>query len=137
MKNIFALITFGFLFLLTVKGVASSPVEEMEQVHALHAMDMQADNYTFCIFSSSIDSSNGILSSESQTIARQLRVSGRSQRHIVFHYSMCGKWMAERIAMMRMHLLAQLFTHSYSTDPFQNWEVSSDHYVFGMRRIQI
>ena len=137
MKNIFALITFSFLFLLTVKGVTSSPMEEVEKVHVLHTMDMQADNHTFCVFSSSIDFSNGILSSETQTIARQLRVSGRNHRHIVFHYSMCGKWMVERIAMMRMHLLAQLFTHSYSTDPFQSWEVASDHYVFGMRRILI
>lgn len=71
-----------------------------------------------------------------QPFTRQLYgASNRTSRTTTPHYTSCFK-LQMRLMIVRMGLLNQS-TLQVSSVPCLNWRVSSDHYIFGMRRILI
>ena len=74
---------------------------------------------------------------DAQTMARQLVMLGRTQRQTSSHNYLFPKDLARRTIMVQMAALEQSAHHLYSTLPYLSWTVSSELYVFGMRRILI
>ncbi len=72
-----------------------------------------------------------------ESLARQYRVCGRGQRSFSVNHLLLGKSSGYRTAHKRLEVLVHSFNSVYTSLPFQSWAVSSDHYVFGMRRILI
>ena len=71
------------------------------------------------------------------SMAVQYRVLGRGQRSFSVQQMFFGKSSAYRAAMKRLEMLFQNVKSVYSSLPYPSWTVSSDHYIFGMRRILI
>ena len=72
-----------------------------------------------------------------ESMAVQYRVLGRGQRSFSVQQMFFGKSSAYRAAMKRLEMLFQNVKSVYSSLPYPSWTVSSDHYIFGMRRILI
>ncbi len=89
-----------------------------------------------CIFSISLDSSQGDVS-DAQSLARQLRNCGRTNRIQNSWPLIISKLMPGKATCSKVDVLSQSFSHIYNTLPCLCWTLSSDHYVFGMRRILI
>lgn len=74
---------------------------------------------------------------EVQPFSLQLRMLGRVQRSFFAHYSLYSKLIAWKMCLVRMDRLSHSFSRFYAALPRSCWKVSSEHYVFGMRRILI
>lgn len=74
---------------------------------------------------------------DTENLARQYRVAGRGQRSFSVQQMFLGKGAAYRAAKRRLEILFHTINHSYTSLPFLSWAVSSDHYIFGLRRILI
>lgn len=74
---------------------------------------------------------------EVDLMARQFGAHNRSYRLTNFSCSWLSKVMNHRVAVLRMAMLTYSATHVFSTLPCLSWNVSSEHYIFGMRRILI
>lgn len=74
---------------------------------------------------------------EVDLMARQFGAHNRSYRLTNLSCSWLSKFMNHRVAVLRMAMLTHSATHVFSTLPLLSWNVSSEHYIFGMRRILI
>lgn len=75
--------------------------------------------------------------SDTQALARQLNVSSaRYHRFTTLQHTLFSKSLMRKIALW-MASMAQCATQVHTTLPSQGWETSSEHYIFGMRRILI
>lgn len=138
MKNIFGLISLFLLFLLGGKtmNTTSLSVERGESVCVI-PQEEEASMERIAVSTSLLsDSPTAFVDTES--LARQFRVIGRNQRQLSQTSSVLSKWMVNyRMAKSRLDALLQSSNHVYTSLPLPSWAVSSDHYVFGMRRILI
>lgn len=75
---------------------------------------------------------------ETQSLARHLQNnSNRLSRITTTHYYIsCNKFLLRLMSLLK-EALGLSVTSQFSTMPYLSWSVSSDHYVFGMRRILI
>lgn len=74
---------------------------------------------------------------DAQSFARQLRMFNRGQRQLVLHYTWVDRALLCKVAKSCMDALYLSSNHTYTSLPYHSWEVSSEHYIFGMRRILI
>lgn len=144
MKNVLLLISFLFVLLFASKAMNGLLLPVTDEVEECMASYEQSDSYsifdgtTGCILSVSSSSPyNDMTIADAQTLARQLRVMGRTQRSVSFHCSFISKAIGWRTAFLRMKELSLSSQKVYTSLPRLSWEVSSDHYIFGMRRILI
>lgn len=72
-----------------------------------------------------------------ESLVHQYRICGRGQRYFSVQQMFCAKSSAYRAAIRRLDILCHSNHTVYTSLPCQSWEVPSDHYVFGMRRILI
>ena len=72
-----------------------------------------------------------------ESLAHQYRICGRGQRSFSVQQMFMAKSSAYRAARRRLEMLSHTINQVYTSLPCQSWAVSSDHYVFGMRRILI
>jgi hypothetical protein len=72
-----------------------------------------------------------------ESMAGQYRVVGRGQRSFSVQQMFMAKSSAYRAAKRRLEILSYAINQIFTSLPYQSWAVSSDHYVFGMRRILI
>lgn len=135
MKNIIWLISLSLLFLLGIKGMSMTSLSEEggEDVCVLLENVPVARIYSFPSQLPDADSAYV----DAETLAGQFRVLGRSQRQLSVTYSLCSKGMVCRMAKYRLDALLHSTKHVYTSLPRQYWTVSSEHYVYGMRRILI
>lgn len=74
---------------------------------------------------------------DAQSMARQLRLMHRNQRPLVLHYTLLDRSLLSKANRSYMEALYASANHAFTTLPYLSWEVSSEHYIFGMRRILI
>lgn len=74
---------------------------------------------------------------EVDLMARQFGSHHRSQRLTNLSCSWLSKAIYRRMAALSMAMQTHTSTHVFSSLPYQSWTVSSEHYIFGMRRILI
>ena len=135
MKNIVLLISFFALLLLgaeartevlpVTEDVVSVSVSEGEVMDRGFILPMQ-DKHLW----------DGMVFTEAEPLTGQLTAS-RSYRFVTSQGFLLSKALIRRIAVLRMALSNRSAVLACSLLPCQSWEVSSEHYVFGMRRILI
>lgn len=134
MKNIFLLILFSLMLLLGVKGRDDTFQNEGVGVEAvLHTEKSIGDILPIDI--ELPDKAQGHVDVES--LVRQFRVCGRGQRSFSLQRLLFGKQMAYREIIRYQEKLFHSINCVYTSMPIQNWSLSSDHYIFGMRRILV
>lgn len=134
MKNILWLILFSLMLLLGVKSGDESFQVEREGVESV----LQADKSVGDILPIDIELPDDAQSHvDGESLARQFRVCGRGQRSFSIQRLLFGKQTAYRAVIKHQEILYHSINSVYSSMPCTNWLVSSDHYVFGMRRILI
>lgn len=133
MKNILLFLSLYLMFLLGAKAIdVSAPSEEGTGVENV----LQAEASEGFILPWVVDlPDKGEAYVESMAV--QYRVLGRGQRSFSVQQMFFGKSSAYRAAMKRLEMLFQNVKSVYSSLPYPSWTVSSDHYIFGMRRILI
>lgn len=143
MKNYLLFLSVAFFFLLAAGNLSVSFLsqEGMEEECSLHQENMDCSTHSLPISGYVLPVTSEIpdgviLFEDGQSIARQLRVCGRSQRVLTLHYTLLNKDLLFKLAKYRMDALFQS-SHVYTTLLCRSWEVSSDHYVFGLRHILI
>ena len=135
MKNLFLLLSFFLVSLLGVKGIGDTlPSEEGIGVESV----LQAESSVGYILPMVTElPDEGELYVDVESLAGQYRVIGRGQRSFSVQQMFMAKSSAYRAARRRLEMLSHTINQVYTSLPCQSWAVSSDHYVFGMRRILI
>lgn len=131
MKDLFVLISVSFMLLLGIGAVNAFPsVDEGKDVsyepvmeHVLPSVHQASPDNTFCL--------------EAQSLARQLRLGGRGQRTLSLSCFLFSKVIPGKTLVVLSNALEHSFHRYVSSLPCPSWEVASEHYVFGMRRILI
>ena len=135
MKNFLLFIFLPLLLLLGAKNMDDSfEKEKRMEVENVLRKDMPEG---YVLSSVSVLPDGGDACVDTESLARQYRICGRGQRTFSAQQLFLGKSSAYRAS--KKHLEMFLHTiHCVDTSlPCQSWKVSSDHYVFGMRRILI
>ena len=134
MKNILLFLSLFLMFLLGAKGIDDTSCEREEGIEfVLHGK--MPEGYILPSVAELPDEGEAYVDTES--LARQYRVCGRGQRSFSVQQMLLGKSSAYRAAIRRLDILCHSNHTVYTSLPCQSWEVPSDHYVFGMRRILI
>ena len=135
MKNILLFLSLFLMSLLGAKGVEGAlPSEEGAGVESV----LQAEAPVECIapmVSELPDKGEAYVNVES--LAGQYRIVGRGHRSFSVQQMFFGKSSAYRAAKKHLEMLSRTINQVYTSLPCQSWAVSSDHYVFGLRRILI
>ena len=135
MKNILLFLSLFLMSLLGAKGVEGAlPSEEGMGVECV----LQADapvGYIAPMVAELPDKGEAYVGAE--TFAGQYRVIVRGHRSLSVQQMFFGKSSAYRAAKRHLDMLSHTVNQVYTSLPCQSWAVSSDHYVFGMRRILI
>ena len=135
MKNYLLLLSFLLVSLLGAKGLESAlPVEEGAGVESVLPTEASV-GYILPLVAELPDAGEAYVDVES--MAGQYRVVGRGQRSFSVQQMFMAKSSAYRAAKRRLEMLSHTINQVYTSLPYQSWAVSSDHYVFGMRRILI
>ena len=135
MKNFLLLLSFFLVSLLGAKGLESTlPVEEGAGVESVLPAEASV-GYILPLVAELPDTGEAYVDVES--MAGQYRVVGRGQRSFSVQQMFMAKSSAYRAARKRLEMLSHTINQVYTSLPCQSWAVSSDHYVFGMRRILI
>lgn len=134
MKNALCVIILTFLSYIGIKTVDSSSILEEDVKTCILQDNVSFDNVCF-IPSQSPEADNFCIDAES--LAGQLRVVGRWQRQLSVAYSFLAKGDVCRMVKSCLDALLQSANHVYTSLPRPCWSVSSEHYIFGMRRILI
>ena len=135
MKNFLLLLSFFLVSLLGAKGLESAlPVEEEAGVESVLPAEASV-GYILPLVAELPDTGEAYVDVES--MAGQYRVVGRGQRSFSVQQMFMPKSSAYRAARRRLEMLSHTINQVYTSLPCQSWAVSSDHYVFGMRRILI
>ena len=135
MKNLLLFLSLFLMFLLGAGDVNGTlPVEEGVGVECVLRTDSSVEQ----ILLSEINlPDEGEACVNTENLARQYRVKGRGQRSFSVQQMFYGKSSAYRAARRRLEMLSHTINQTYTSMPCQSWSLSSDHYVFGMRRILI
>ena len=135
MKNILLFLSFFLMSLLGAKGIEGTLSSE-EGVGVKSVLQTETPvGYILPVVAELPDTGEAYVNVES--MAGQYRVIGRGQRSFSVQQMFFGKSSAYRAAMKRLEMLFQNVKSVYSSLPYPSWTVSSDHYIFGMRRILI
>ena len=135
MKNFLLFLSLSLMFLLNAKDMNETlPVEEGEGMGCVLQSDVPV-GYILPLVTELPDDGEAYVDTES--LARTYRVCGRSQRSFSVQQMFWAKSSAYRAAIRRLDILCHSNHSVYTSLPCQSWEVPSDHYVFGMRRILI
>ena len=135
MKNFLLLLSFFLVSLLGAKGLECAlPVEEGAGVESVLPAEASV-GYILPLVAELPDTGEAYVDVES--MAGQYRVVGRGQRSFSVQQMFMAKSSAYRAARKRLEMLSHTINQVYTSLPCQSWAVSSDHYVFGMRRILI
>ena len=140
MKNVLLFISFLFLLLAGSKVMDFFVPVQMEDCASVRVEAIDGyEEYTFsgCILPVESESPHGEAITDAQLLARQLSMHGRTTRVTSVNYSYLSKVLVWKAVRDRMEVLSQAFSRTYTTLPYQSWMLSSDYYVFGMRRILI
>ena len=133
MKNILLFLSLYLMFLLGAKAVDGyAPSEEGTGVENVLQAEASED-FILPWVADLPDKGEAYV----ESMAVQYRVLGRGQRSFSVQQMFFGKSSAYRAAMKRLEMLIQNVKSVYSSLPYPSWTVSSDHYIFGMRRILI
>ena len=133
MKNILLFLSLYLMFLLGAKAIdASAPSEEGTGVENVLQAEA-SEGFILPWVADLPDKGEAYV----ESMAVQYRVLGRGQRSFSVQQMFFGKSSAYRAAMKRLEMLFQNVKSVYSSLPYPSWTVSSDHYIFGMRRILI
>ena len=135
MKNILLFLSLFLMSLLGAKGIeVVAPSGEGAGVESV----LQAETpigYIAPMVSELPDKGEAYVNVES--FAGQYRVVGRGHRPFSVQQMFFGKSSAYRAAKKHLEMLSRTINQVYTSLPCQSWAVSSDHYVFGLRRILI
>lgn len=139
MKNILLIILLLFALFLGIKTIANVCASEnaLDFSSSLENEYVQQMDESGCILPFSNDSPLGnILYMDTQSLPRQLSNYGRIQRITSIGFGL-SKFLIRKIATI--HRIASIHSYDsiFTTFPFQNWTIASEHYVFGLRRILI
>lgn len=133
MKNILLYLSLYLMFLLGAKAIdVSAPSEEGTGVENVLQAEA-SEGFILPWVADLPDKGEAYV----ESMAVQYRVLGRGQRSFSVQQMFFGKSSAYRAAMKRLEMLFQNVKSVYSSLPYPSWTVSSDHYIFGMRRILI
>lgn len=135
MKNILLFLSFFLMSLLGAKGIEGTLSSE-EGVGVKSVLQTETPvGYILPVVAELPDAGEAYVNVES--MAGQYRVIGRGQRSFSVQQMFMAKSSAYRAARRRLEMLSHTINQVYTSLPCQSWAVSSDHYVFGMRRILI
>ena len=135
MKNILLFLSFFLMSLLGAKGIEGTlSSEEGMGVKSVLQTEIPV-GYILPVVAELPDAGEAYVNVES--MAGQYRVIGRGQRSFSVQQMFMAKSSAYRAAKRRLEMLSHTINQVYTSLPYQSWAVSSDHYVFGMRRILI
>ena len=135
MKNILLFLSFFLMSLLGAKGIEGTLSSE-EGVGVKSVLQTEIPvGYILPMVTELPD--EGELYVDVESLAGQYRVIGRGQRSFSVQQMFMAKSSAYRAAKRRLEMLSHTINQVYTSLPCQSWTVSSDHYVFGMRRILI
>lgn len=135
MKNILWLISFSFFFLLGMMEVNAEPFQQMEgEKECVLQESPSADNLAILSIPFPDHATSFV---DATSLAWQLQASTRGQRQLTYPSTCLAKGNAFRDAKLRLEALLHPAHPVYNSLPFVCWSVSSDHYIFGMRRILI
>ena len=135
MKNILLFLSFFLMSLLGAKGIEGTLSSE-EGVGEKSVLQTEIPvGYILPVVAELPDAGEAYVNVES--MAGQYRVIGRGQRSFSVQQMFMAKSSAYRAARRRLEMLSHTINQVYTSLPCQSWAVSSDHYVFGMRRILI
>ena len=135
MKNILLFLSFFLMSLLGAKGIEGTlSSEEGMGVKSVLQTEIPV-GYILPVVAELPDAGEAYVNVES--MAGQYRVIGRGQRSFSVQQMFWGKSSAYQAAKRRLEMLSHTINQVYTSLPYQSWTVSSDHYVFGMRRILI
>ena len=135
MKNILLFLSFFLMSLLGAKGIEGTLSSE-EGVGVKSVLQTETPvGYILPVVAELPDAGEAYVNVES--MAGQYRVIGRGQRSFSVQQMFMAKSSAYRAAKRRLEMLSHTINQVYTSLPYQSWAVSSDHYVFGMRRILI
>lgn len=141
MKNFLLIISFLFALLLGASSVNGDSLSEdkgmLESVLQLGKTTYASDLSGSWILPVSPDKDRNVMFEDAQSMARQLRLMHRNQRPFILHYTLLDKALLSKVAKCCMDALYTSSNRVYTTLPYPSWEVSSEHYIFGMRRILI
>ena len=136
MKNVLLVISFLFAFLLGARAVNGDSLSNekgtVESVLQLGKMTDASDLSGSWILPVSPDKDRNVMFEDAQ-----LRLMHRNQRPFILHYTLLDKALLSKVAKSCMDALYTSSNRVYTTLPYPSWEVSSEHYIFGMRRILI
>ena len=133
MKNILLFLSLYLMFLLGARAIdVSAPSEEGTGVENVLQAEA-SEGFILPWVADLPDKGEDYV----ESMAVQYRVLGRGQRSFSVQQMFFGKSSAYRAAMKRLEMLFQNVKSVYSSLPYPSWTVSSDHYIFGMRRILI
>ena len=133
MKNILLFLSLYLMFLLGARAIdVSAPTEEGTGVENVLQAEA-SEGFILPWVADLPDKGEAYV----ESTAVQYRVLGRGQRSFSVQQMFFGKSSAYRAAMKRLEMLFQNVKSVYSSLPYPSWTVSSDHYIFGMRRILI
>ena len=134
MKNIRLLLFLFSMFLLGAKSSNDTLPEEGVGVESVLQADIPVDQILPVVTEWPHESEACV---DAESLARQFRICDRSQRIVPVKYLSLGKNSAYQSARKCLERLFHSINQTYTSLPFQSWSVSSDHYIFGMRRILI
>lgn len=135
MKNILLFISLSLLFLLGAKNMDGTFLEEERmEVENVFQTNIPTESILSCA-SGLPDENEAYIDTEA--LARQFRVCGRGQRSFSVQQMFFGKSSAFRASKKYLEMFLRTTNCIYTSLPCQSWTVSSEHYVFGMRRILI
>ncbi len=141
MKNFLLIISFLFALLLGASSVNGDSLSEekgmLESVLQLGKTTYASDLSGSWILPVSPDKDRNVMFEDAQSMARQLRLIHRNQRPLILHYTLLDKALLSKVAKNCMDALYTSSNRVYTTLAYPSWEVSSEHYIFGMRRILI
>ncbi len=99
---------------------------------AMHSNDVDADTLLPVEWDYPL---GGSFSTDAQSLASQCQMGGRNYRILTSSKFLYLKCLSRTPSVRLTH--QRLTDQIHSTFPFLNWEVASEHYIFGMRRILI
>ena len=135
MKNFLLLIFLPLLFLLGAKNMDDSFDKEKRMgVENILRSDVPEGYVLSSVFELP---DRGEACVDTESLACQYRVCGRGQRTFSVQRMFLGKSSAYRASKKHLEMLLHTIHCVFTSLPCQSWKVSSEHYVFGMRRILI
>lgn len=135
MKNIVLLISFfALLWLGTEARTEVLPVAE--DMVSLSVFKGEVADSGIILLAQDRHLWDGMVFTETEPLTGQLTKS-RSYRFITSQGFLLSKALIRRIAVLRMAMSGRSAVSACSWLPCLGWEVPSEHYIFGMRRILI